>query len=115
MKNHGRAALALLLVAVPAGAYAYTDTNRTLNTLGTSYGSATASNYGYFSVLEGFSATCTFGYVYVDLATDFGKASYATLLTAKSTGRILTRIDYAYVTRSDGLTLCMASDIEVQI
>ncbi len=52
-------------------------------------------NQGYLTLVGGFSATCNHGFVYVDLTSVGGRATYATLLAAKLTGNPLEQLAYA--------------------
>jgi hypothetical protein len=58
----------------------------------------------YFNVVEGFQdagiATYSWGYVYINLANEAGRAMYAQLLAAKTNGSKIVRMVY-----SDGSTL----------
>ena len=85
-------ALVVLLFANGAARATVTDFNRTINQVGTELSGTT--NRAYFSVNEALSSNCAFGIIYFDLAADWGKAAYATLLTARAAGNLLSRIDY---------------------
>lgn len=84
--------LVLLLMACCGSAIAVTETNKTIDRLGVQGGNA------YFDVKESLTLTCAWGNIYLDITTDFGKAAYSNLLAAKSSGRILSRIDYSQTT-----------------
>lgn len=92
-----------------AYASAATDSNKTVVALGVQGGSTYA--VAYFSAAEGFSVSgCNSGLIYIDVTNNFGKAAYADILMAKTTGRKLARIDYA----QDGNGTCYLSLVEVQ-
>ena len=88
-------------------ALATTDSNKTVVALGVQGGSTYA--VAYFTAAEGFSISSC-GYIYIDVTNNFGKAAYADILMAKTTGRKLARIDYA----QDGNGTCYLSLVEVQ-
>lgn len=95
----------LLIAATAADASATTDLTKTVDKLGVQGANA------YFSTVEGLSLSCEWGDVYItDITSDFGKTAYATLLTAKATGRKLSRIDY--VQNSD--TTCSLQLVEIE-
>jgi len=99
-----------ILTSVSTSAFATTDWIRTVVRLGTQLVNGTAS-WAYFNVKEGFSLTCPGGFAYLDIATDFGKAAFANLLAARSSGRQLSRIDYSQA--STGAN-CVVSIVEVE-
>lgn len=100
-----------LLSAGSALAVSAVDTTRTIVKIGTQNGSA------YIAVSPALSITggCLFDIVYIsgasDLTTAAGKAYYATLLTAYSQGKPISRLDY-FNASSGGQ--CFVSLIEVQ-
>ena len=49
----------------------------------------------YFRVSEGWSINCSYDVMYLENNTDFGKAALSTILTAKSTGKKLSRVVYS--------------------
>ena len=68
------------------------DTNKTIVKIGTQAGTAYLSLSPALTIAGG----CLFDLVYIsDLSTPSGKAFYATLLTAYSQGKPLSRVDYA--------------------
>jgi hypothetical protein len=101
--------LALLLVLVSPSALAVEDLNRTVDRLGTQAGGA-SGHVAYISALEGWSGSCAFGVVYLDLNTVWGRAAYASALAAKLAGKRLSRVTYDV---GSGFT-CTATLIEVQ-
>jgi hypothetical protein len=84
-----------LLVALSAStvfAVSATDTNKTIVRIGTQVTQA----YIELSPALTIAGGCLFGLVYVaNTSTAEGKAYYATLLTAYSQGKPLSRVDYA--------------------
>lgn len=101
--------LALLVAfsASPSFAVNSTDLNRTISKIGTQNGNA------YFSVSPALAITggCLFDIIYIiDLSTAASKAYYATLLTAYSQGKPLTRIDYG---NSSNAGQCFLTLVEV--
>ena len=87
------------------------DTNRTIVKIGTQNGSAYIAVSPALSIAGG----CLFDIVYIsgtsDLTTAAGKAYYATLLTAYSQGKPISRLDYANASSGNQ---CFVSLIEVQ-
>ena len=49
---------------------------------------------GYISFVQPFSISCLNGNLYIDLATEGGRARYALLLTARAARLQIARIDY---------------------
>ena len=101
--------LALLIAfsVSPSFAASATVTNRTILKIGTQNGNA------YFSVSPALTITggCLFDIIYIiDLSTAASKAYYATMLTAYSQGKPLSRIDYA---NSSNGGQCFLSLVEV--
>lgn len=47
-----------------------------------------------FSTVEGLPAQCTYGLMYIDLTQPSGKAQLAQVLTAKTAGHKIVRLDY---------------------
>ena len=102
------AALLLTLSAGTAFAGNTIDNNRTITKLGTQFGSA----YIAFTPALSLPGGCLFDIVYIaDLSTAAGKAYYATLLTAYSQGKPVSRVDYNNAS-SGGQ--CFVTLIEVQ-
>lgn len=84
--------LAVMSLALPAVSMAatVTDTNRTISKIGAQ------GNVAYIYVTPATTTTCLYGVLYIaDTSTSSGKALYATLLSAQSQDKPLTRIDYA--------------------
>ena len=100
-----------LLSAGSAFAASAVDTNRTIVRIGTQNGVA------YIAVSPALSITggCLYDIVYIagisDLTTAAGKAFYATLLTAYSQGKPISRLDYSNASTGGQ---CFVSLIEVQ-
>ena len=94
-------AFALLLFANSARAQTV-EYDKTIDALGV------IGNMGYLTLVGGFSTTCNHGFVYVDLTSVGGRATYATLLAAKLTGNPLEQIAYAAQVRpvDPAQTLC---------
>lgn len=66
-----------------------TDLDRTITKTGAQ------GNAAYIFVTPAPSYACTYGALYIfDTSTSSGKAFYATLLTAQSSTKILSRVDY---------------------
>lgn len=80
-------AMAMLGIAYPASAT--TDSNLTVTTAGAQSGS-----YAYIVVSPGATGSCG-NIIYIDVTTDSGRAMYSTALTARVTGRPISRVDYA--------------------
>ena len=87
------------------------DTNRTIVKIGTQNGSAYIAVSPALSIAGG----CLFDIVYISGASDLtsaaGKAYYATLLTAYSQGKPISRLDYFNASSGNQ---CFVSLIEVQ-
>src|SRR5450759_3254613 len=112
MKKLITVAIALLaaLSASTAFALTATDFNKTIVRIGTQSGAAYIALSPALTI--GASGTCLYDLVYVaDLSTAAGKAFYATLLTAYSQGKPLSRVDYS---NAGAGTVCFISLIEVQ-
>lgn len=109
-RHFGRVMCLTALMFASAQAFAQTDTQKTVYQLGVELGAGGAPDNAYFSVNGGFSASCPYGVVYIDMTTEFGRAAYAQLLAAKNTGQELSRIDYS---PGGSLGLCWLSLIEV--
>lgn len=85
------AALLISLLASPAFAANAIDNNKTIVKIGAQFGSA----YIAFSPALTIAGGCLFDIVYIaDLSTAAGKSYYATLLTAYSQGKPISRVDY---------------------
>ena len=97
-------ALLFLLLAFSSTAFAQRDHNKTVKKLGVQ------SSVAYFSFNAGMTLNCLHGLIYFDITTDFGQAAYSTLLSAKMTGRELSRIDYTQPAEGDK---CTASLVEL--
>ena len=80
--------LSLALVAFASPAYATTENNKTVAHVGAQ------GNNGYVTFTVAPAGGCAFGNLYFDVSTESGKIYYATLLTAYSTGRPISRVDY---------------------
>ena len=110
MKKLIAAAITLLVAFSASTVFAATDLNKTIVKIGTQSGIAYISLSPALTI--GPSGTCLFNLLYVsDLSTAAGKAMYATLLSAYSQGKPLSRVDY---TNSGAGTVCFVSLIEVQ-
>lgn len=110
MKKFISVVAALLVSFAASSAFAgnIIDNNRTITKLGTQFGSA----YIAFSPALSLPGGCLFDIVYIaDLSTAAGKAYYATLLTAYSQGKPVSRVDYNNAS-SGGQ--CFVTLIEVQ-
>jgi len=83
-------------LAFSSAALATEDHNLTITIVGTQ----SSGSVAYFSTQQGFSVNCAYGIAYIDLTTTAGQNEYATILTAKSTGATLTKVDYTQ--NSDG-------------
>ena len=104
------AALFVTFGSLSAYALAASDNNKTITRIGTQNGVAYVGLSPALTI--GPSGTCQFDIVYIaDVGTPAGKAFYATLLTAYSQGKPLSRIDYSNSTSG---TFCYVSLIEVQ-
>jgi hypothetical protein len=65
-----------------AGAWTIDESPRTVRMIG-----AHESPVGFVSLVEQLPANCVHGHLYFDLATPLGKAIFATLTVAKTTGQ----------------------------
>ncbi len=92
-----QAAVLALGLGIGSVASANEDRNLTITELGSS---STSSQLAYFYTAQGFSTSCAYNVMYIDLSTSGGQAELAELITAKSTGATLTRVDYTQ--HSDG-------------
>ena len=102
------AALLVSFAANSAFAGNTIDNNRTITKLGTQFGSA----YIAFTPALSLAGGCLFDIVYIaDLSTAAGKAYYATLLTAYSQGKPVSRVDYNNASAGGQ---CFVTLIEVQ-
>lgn len=83
----------LPIVALVSGpAMATTEYNKAIGHVGAQGG----NGYVTFSVAP--TAGCNWGNVYLDITTDQGKACFSVLLTAYSSNRPISRIDYTKAT-----------------
>jgi hypothetical protein len=85
MRRYGaRAAVlgALSTFLCGAGAWTMDESPRTVRMVG-----AHESPVGFVSLVEPLPATCAFGALYFDLSTPLGRALFATLTVAKTTGQ----------------------------
>jgi hypothetical protein len=82
------------LMIGPGTSYAQAQTeqdNVTLTAVGVQ------SNYGYITISVPLTLTiCPYGTLYMDLTTPGGQAAYTLAVTARSAGRPLVRLTYAY-------------------
>ena|SRR5579872_1158909 len=100
------------LALVSGAAIAQSDFSKSISQLGVQVQPANAPSLAYFSVNGGFTLSCAYGLVYLDITTDFGRAAYAELLAAKNAGQQLSRIDY---TQSGGAnSMCTLQLVEVE-
>lgn len=98
-----KAMLALLLATAYSASALATDYDKYVDRLGIQ------GNSGYFSVKDTLSLSCKFDVVYVDLTNDFGKAAYASLLAAQTSGKKLSRLDYSQTVPGE---MCMLTLLE---
>ncbi|MCW0403606.1 hypothetical protein NG831_13380 [Xanthomonas sacchari] len=97
-----QATLCLSLIALYcAPAAAVTETDKSVDRLGVQGGTA------YFSIKDPFSTNCKFDVVYFSIGDDFGKAAYASLLAAQTSGKKLSRFDYAQSAPGETCTLSL--------
>ena len=104
MKLQAKLCLALIaFYCTPAAAVS--ETGKLVDRLGVQgvQGGATA----YFSVKEALSTTCKFDIVYFNLGDEFGKAAYASLLAAQTSGKTLSRFDYTQSAPGETCTLSL--------
>lgn len=85
-KWRGLACISALALPVPA--CATTQSNMALVHLGAQ------GNLAYVNFTTILTDTCSWGNLYMDLATDAGRAAYSMLLTARASGKALSRVDY---------------------
>lgn len=78
----------LLFASFVANAESAQDNNKTVKRLGVS------GNTAHLDFKEGMKLTCKWGVIYFDISSDFGKTAYSTILAAKSSGNVLSRVDY---------------------
>ena len=102
------AAMLISLFGSQAFAASGTDLNRTIVKIGAQFGSAYIAFSPALSIVGG----CLFDIVYIqDLSTAAGKSYYATLLTAYSQGKPVSRVDYS---NSSTGGQCFMTLVEVQ-
>lgn len=89
-----RRALSLLpaIAVISSSAMATSEYNKSIAHVGTQGSTA----YVIFTVAP--SAGCNYSDIYLDLTTDAGKASYSLLITAYSSSRPISRVDYTKAT-----------------
>jgi hypothetical protein len=97
--------LIAVLLVFPSIAFAQIDHDKTVKKLGVQ------SSVAYFNFNEGMSLNCLYGLIYFEITTDFGQAAYSTLLSAKISGRELSRIDYSQFAEGEK---CTASLVELE-
>ena len=88
MKSTVKALLTMAMLGIAYPASAENDSNLTVTTAGSQSGS-----YAYIIVSPGTTGSCG-NIIYMDITTDAGRAMYATALTARVTGRAISRVDY---------------------
>ena len=81
--------LGLVAYLVALSVHAFEDNGKTITVVGIQ-----KEYTAYFRVSEGLSQTCKHNVIYLRIDSEFGKAAYANILTAKSTGKKLSRIVY---------------------
>ena len=91
----------LLTVLLSTHAYSYTQNNALVGVLGVQGSSI------YFKINSPFLTDCRWGNIYFSNNTDFGKAAYANILAAKSSGKKLSRLDYEQVSSGEVCTLTL--------
>lgn len=97
-----KAGIGFLLIALccpPAAAV--TETDKFVDRVGVQ------SNTVYFSVKDALSVKCKFDIVYLSLGDDFGKAAYANILAAQSSGKKLSRFEYSQSAPGETCTLSL--------
>jgi hypothetical protein len=87
--------LSVLLVSGPA--FAFSDANISLSSVGTQYNNPT-SQFGYMQTTLPTSGNCG-GTIYFDLTNEAGKSMLALALSARMASRAITRIDYTVASR----------------
>lgn len=97
--KHIKTVLSLLTLASSNIAFAAVEFDKNVDRLGIQGSTA------YFSVKETFSTNCKFDVVYVSLLNEFGKSAYASLLSAQTSGRKISRMEYSQNTPGDICTL----------
>ena len=95
----------VVFILISASSFATTENLKSVDRLGVQGDNA------YFTVKEGFSQNCKWGNIYLNISTHFGKAAYANILSAKASGKKLSRIDYSQ--SADG-EQCNLSLVEVR-
>lgn len=96
---------AVMLLIASTNAFAdYTDSNKSIGTAGS------AQDLGFFSLVGGLTGypSCPYGLIYVDLATNGGKAQQAILVAAKLSEK---RINVTYYVNTN--TLCYLRYIDM--
>ena len=110
MKKLIAAVFASVVALSASSAFAATDFNKTITKIGAQNGVAYISVSPALTI--GAAGTCQFDIVYVaDISTPAGKSYFATLLTAYSQGKPLSRIDYFNVGAAG--TTCNLNLVEV--
>ena len=110
MKKLIAVVISFLVSLSASSVFAATDFNKTIVKIGAQNGVAYISVSPALTI--GASGTCAFDIIYVaDISTPAGKSYFATLLTAYSQGKPLSRIDYFNVGAAG--TICVLNLVEV--
>jgi len=81
--------IGFFFIAATTYAQEQTDYDKSITRVGTS-----VVGLSHFAIDGDFTLSCKDDVVYINANTDFGKAALETVLTAKSTGHKLSRIQY---------------------
>jgi hypothetical protein len=86
-----------------SAAWTHDESNRTVATVGVHY-----TTTGFLILVEPVPTNCQHGNLYFDIATPLGKALFATLMTAKTTGQKV-RVGYTVPAAAGLCTLELAA------
>lgn len=99
----------LALLFASANLVAETQSNVTIRSIGIST-NVDSSITGNFTVVDKLTTNCPYEKIHFNINTDVGKAMYSTILTAKTTKKTLSQIDYFF---SPGKRACLLRYVEI--
>jgi len=100
---------AFALLSISANLSAETLSNVTVRSIGIST-NVDSSVTGNFTVVDKLSINCPYERIHFNINSDVGKAMYSTILTAKTTEKKLSKIDYFF---SPGKRACLLRYVEI--
>jgi len=99
----------LALLSCSVNLFAETQSNVTIRSIGIST-NVDSSVTGNFTMVDKLLVNCPNEKIYFNINTDVGKAMYSTILTAKTSKKKLSQIDYSF---SPGRRACLLRYVEI--